>query len=126
MHRTGDPTHLNTQELIEIEQVLDGAITKHNAKQKETVLKHNQNKLNTPITTTDYELQLKKYKRQYIAVINRKGEKEVFVNLFCDASNWEFWPTKLVQIEDGGNCYFNLKVNMQTMSNQLEVNYNAM
>ena len=54
-----------------------------------------------------------KYKRQYIAVINDKGEKEVWINCFCNAQE-KHWKTKIILVEDGGNCYFNLKINLTT------------
>lgn len=57
-----------------------------------------------------YVLAIDRYKRQYIAVINEKGEKVVWINCYC--SN-EAHVSKDVEIVlDGGNCYFNLKVNL--------------
>jgi hypothetical protein len=51
------------------------------------------------------------YKKQLIVVTNNKGEKEVWVNCFCRAEN-DKWKTKMFGVEDGGNCYFNFKVNL--------------
>jgi len=63
------------------------------------------------INVKDFVIDLKKYKRQYIAVINSKGEKEVWVNCFCDT--WKKnWRKELIFVLDGGNCYFNLKINL--------------
>jgi hypothetical protein len=52
------------------------------------------------------------YRRQYVCVINNKGQKEVYVNCLCDSMN--SWKTELVEIQDGGNCFFNFKINLST------------
>ena len=63
----------------------------------------------------DFKIDLKSndYKKQLIAVTNSKGEKEIWVNCFCD--NWDkSWRTEILVVEDGGPCYFNFKVNLTT------------
>jgi len=57
-----------------------------------------------------------KYKRQYIPVINSKGEKEIWVNCFCGGWNALNMDNKreVLSVMDGGNCYFNFKVNLKT------------
>ncbi|WP_426295360.1 hypothetical protein ACN9ML_11890 [Dyadobacter endophyticus] len=54
------------------------------------------------------------YKKQLVAVVNRLGEKEVWVNCFCDdfASPWK---TKLLFVDDGGSCFFNFKINLKSL-----------
>jgi hypothetical protein len=54
-----------------------------------------------------------KYKRQYMAVVNGKGQKEVWVNGFCNTWDKQ-WKKEIVIVQDGGNCYFNLKINLTT------------
>ena len=53
------------------------------------------------------------YKRQLVAVTNNKGEKEVWVNCFCRASSYK-WKSQIMLVEDGGNCYFNFKINLSS------------
>lgn len=53
-----------------------------------------------------------KYKRQYVPQINDKGEKEIWVNYFCDTP--DYWKTNIVLIMDGGNCYFQFIINLST------------
>ena len=63
----------------------------------------------------DYKIDLKTrdYKKQLIAVTNSKGEKEIWVNCFCD--DWDkSWKTEILEVHDGGPCYFNLKINLTT------------
>lgn len=58
----------------------------------------------------NYFIDLTRYKRQFIAVLNAKGEKEVWANCFCNTSlNWR---KEEVVVYDGGNCYFNVKINL--------------
>ena len=66
-----------------------------------------------PIEKDNCIIDLKKYKRQYIAVANNKGEKEVWINCFC--GDWDK-DSRLnpVLVMDGGKCYFNLKINLTT------------
>ena len=54
-----------------------------------------------------------KYYKQFIAVINSKGEKEVFVNCMCDLEGTTtYWKKSIVEVADGGPCYFNCKINL--------------
>jgi hypothetical protein len=53
------------------------------------------------------------YKRQYICYKNKKGEKIVYVNCFCTADNLD-WHKYMVSIDDGGRCFFALKINLST------------
>jgi hypothetical protein len=68
------------------------------------------------LKTNDRNLDLEKYKRQYVVYINLKGEKEVYVNCFCSGNNNEFsyWKKHLVEVLDGGECFFNVTVNLTT------------
>jgi hypothetical protein len=63
------------------------------------------------IKKNSFIIELKRYKRQYIAVINENNEKEVWVNCFCNNLGIN-WKKNLVFVLDGGNCFFNLKINL--------------
>jgi hypothetical protein len=54
------------------------------------------------------------YRKQLIVATNRKGEKEVWVNCFCDTWGSDRWKTEIMIVDDGGNCYFNFKINLKT------------
>ncbi|MDP4218675.1 MAG: hypothetical protein Q8927_20955 [Bacteroidota bacterium] len=54
-----------------------------------------------------------KYMRQYIAIFNARGQKIVWVNLFCTDDGFN-WHKQVYMVEDGGGCYFNLKINLAT------------
>jgi len=61
----------------------------------------------------DYKIDLKSndYKKQLVAVINSEGEKELWVNCFCNHWN-KAWKTEILVVHDGGPCYFNFKINL--------------
>jgi len=52
------------------------------------------------------------YRRQYVCYKNKKGEKIVYVNCFCAAPEW--WRKNLIIVDDGGKCYFSVKINLTT------------
>jgi hypothetical protein len=60
-------------------------------------------------------IDLSKYKRQYFPSIDINGDKKVEVNCFCQVHNNDDWKKQRVQVDDGGNCYFNFKVNLRTL-----------
>lgn len=55
-------------------------------------------------------IDLKNYKRQYVAYTNSKKQKKVWVNCFCQNSDKSEWKSKIIYVSDGGACYFNLKI----------------
>jgi hypothetical protein len=57
------------------------------------------------------DLTKEKYKRQYVAVTNKNGDKEVWINFLCQTYA-DDWKTSIKLVQDGGNCYFNLKINL--------------
>jgi hypothetical protein len=74
---------------------------------KSAIKEHNRNIKNALFTIKEF----KNYKRQLIPIINEKGEKEVWVNCFCDKPD-KLWRKEIILVFDGGNCYFNLKINL--------------
>lgn len=53
------------------------------------------------------------YKRQYVPIVNEKGEKEVWVNCFCHSFD-DDWKKNILIVDDGGSCFFNFKINLVT------------
>ncbi len=52
------------------------------------------------------------YKRQYVGVIE-DGRKVIYANFFCSALRID-WKTKPIAVEDGGDCYFQIKYEIET------------
>ena len=90
-------TNLTEKEINNVEILLIKAIQKYNCDSKHLA------KI----------MPLDKYKLQLVPRINKKGEKEVWVNAFCETRRND-WKKALVLVEDGGNCYFDLDINITT------------
>ena len=97
---TYQPTTLTNGELLLIDSLL-----------KLCILIYNENIPSKQESAFKIDFAKYKYKRQYIAVLNDQGQKEVWVNGFCNAGKTE-WKNEILLVDDGGNCYFNLKLNL--------------
>ena len=98
------PVSLSNHELIVIDSLLQLCIKTYNQQLGES-------------EKENYSIDFKKYnyKLQYVAVINNKGEQEVWINGFCDqVRRNEIWKKEIIHVKDGGNCYFNFKINLTT------------
>ena len=63
-----------------------------------------------------FSIDLSKYKRQYFPSIDTNGDKIVEVNCFCQVHNDDNWKKQRVEVHDGGKCYFNIKVDLTTLT----------
>lgn len=64
----------------------------------------------------EFSINFKKYnyRKQLIAVTNKRGQKEIWVNCFCDTWHSNRWKSEIMIVDDGGRCYFNFKINLAT------------
>ena len=58
-------------------------------------------------------MDLSKYKVQLFGYLNDDGEKVIWANYFCNAKG-ENWQKFIVAVDGLGNCYFNVKLNIET------------
>jgi len=108
-----EPTNLNQTELQQIEKILADCIAKYNPKQKLRFDEISAKYPSEEFELGEFIIELNRYKRQYVPVINEKGEKVVWVNCFCGV--WDKSDKyQILIIFDGGNCYFNVKINLAT------------
>ncbi|AWM34511.1 hypothetical protein DDQ68_18005 [Hymenobacter nivis] len=116
---------LSPSELIQAEVVLKRCIEDYNEKQGVTLSEWRKNHSLRVYTDRQVLINLTNYKRQLVAVINAKGEKEVWVNCFCGAYKTD-QPREIVMVEDGGKYFLNVLLNIQqgTWLN-LEINSNG-
>lgn len=125
MHRffkDSKPAELNLSEIKEIELLLSKCINTYNSKQLKRFEKDTKENLRYKISKSQYIIDLKRYDRQFVSVINKKGEKEVWVNCFCITSSHN-WKKMIFIVDDGGNCFFHLKINLsKKMYYNLSVN----
>lgn len=104
------PTDLSSDEIIEVERLLSECITNYNPLRQRFFDSMTKAHPGEKLDKNDFIIDLTRYKRQYVPVINEKGEKEVWVNCFCD--NPHNWKNEIEQVLDGGNCFFNVKINL--------------
>ena len=117
------PATISKTELAEIEKIIRIAIKENNELQLKNLEEHNKNYPDNKWTETGFELKLDDFKRQFVPVINEEGQKEVWINFFCDDWGNENWKTDIMIVQDGGNCYFNIKVNLETKTySELRIN----
>jgi hypothetical protein len=96
------PSTLSSQEIIEVDSLLKACVANYNIGLSKNLEEY-----------YSIDFQKYKYKFQYVAAINGKGEKEVWINGFCNT--WDtHWKKEILFVKDGGNCYFNLKFNLST------------
>jgi len=107
------PTNLTSDDLLKTETILNKCVNYYNPDQERQFNEINDKHPEDKLDKKNFIIDLTRYKRQYEAVINSKGEKEVWVNCFCRTHNSN-WKNERVVVKDGGNCYFNLKINLTT------------
>lgn len=65
---------------------------------------------------------IKRFHRQYVPYINEKGERFIHINAVYKAEDYfdletngsKKWKTIYLSIEDGGNCCWQMNVNLET------------
>lgn len=105
------PAKLTSSDISKIEKLLNSCINEYNVPQQKLYNEVKARYTKEQIRKENFIIDLKRYKRQYEVIINAKGEKEVWVNCFC-SSHDENWKKEPQITLDGGNCYFNLKINL--------------
>jgi hypothetical protein len=105
------PTNLTLDEIRNIDIILNNCVANYNPSQQKHFDSTSKAHPDYNLKVYHFVIDLSRYNRQYIPVINEKGEKEVWVNCFCSSHNRD-WRTQLISVRDGGNCYFNLKINL--------------
>ncbi|MBC6113149.1 hypothetical protein H7U22_22260 [Pedobacter sp. CCM 8938] len=99
---------LTQKDLEAINEILKTAVAKYNIEKKT----HFKNKPITNLQLESYLINLKIYKRQYVPFKNEQEQKEIWINCFCSLDGHYKWQTEIVFVQDGGKCYFNLKINL--------------
>jgi|GEM_PF-2445173 len=101
----GKPKKLNVREIKSIERIIKNNVANY---KKEHIKGLELNK-------EDIDENIYVYGRQYVAYEDKNGEKIVWVNFFCNPDEYsDYWKTEIVSVDDGGNCYFQLKINLNT------------
>lgn len=108
------PAELTPEDIQKIDSLLEQIINEYNETVEKNIMELNNDKSRKfKINKNDHLLILKNYKRQYVSALNSDNEKIVWINCFC-ISQIPDWTKEIVFTLDGGNCYFNLKINLDT------------
>ena len=98
------PQVLSDEDVVLIDSLLRLSISSYNSSDKAELL--------------GGRINFAKYKYQFVGGLNEQGEKEVWINAFCidyatiDYATTINWFDEIIEVNDGGNCFFNLKVNI--------------
>jgi len=106
-------TALTNEDIKEIEELLRKCIEEYNPEMERKFYEYKAKHPSSNLEKEQFTIKLSRYKRQYIAVVNSRGEKVVWINCFCNTYD-NNWKENLIFVKDGGNCFFNLKVNLKT------------
>jgi len=111
------PTTLSNEDIVKIEDLIEKRVSEYNRIEKDSAIsitKRLRKKKHDPNFTWkgDFIKTPSKYYKQLMPIINSKGEKEVWVNCFCNTGENSDWKKSIVLMEDGGSCYFKLKINL--------------
>jgi len=93
----GHAASCSSAELASLKQLVEKAMHRYNS---------HKNMLDLPLEPFDT------YYFQLVPVVDGRGDKQVWVNAFCSVEHARDWKSKLVTVQGGGNCYFNVKVNL--------------
>lgn len=103
---------LTTEDLIISEQLLNNEIRTFN---EEGQIRKDSLKKKFPnyqFFENQFSINLEEYRRQYIVVTAPTGEKLLHINFFCGPDGFEYWKDEYVIVDDGGNCFFQVIINI--------------
>lgn len=102
-------TSISGSELLLIDSIYISGITDFNTLEQvrfDSLTKcNNENKYDFADFGLTYE-----YYRQYIVSLGADGNKYVYINCFC--GHYKNWETEVVEVKDGGHCYFHMLINL--------------
>ncbi len=108
-------TKLNNQEIVTIEKIIKEYLKKYNEQKTIEFRAYKSTNPNGTLEKDWFVIELDKYVIQYVPYINSNGEKEIWIQGFC---NDGFGFTKkdlkreIIEISDGGNCVFSAYINL--------------
>jgi hypothetical protein len=95
--------HLSNDDVLKIEDLIGKRVAVYNKTANSTIKQPN------------------KYYKQLIAIINVRGEREVWVNCCCSVQS--SWKKQIQIVKDGGTCNFQIKINLtKNIINSFRVN----
>ncbi|MDL2261454.1 hypothetical protein LJC08_04395 [Methanimicrococcus sp. OttesenSCG-928-J09] len=102
----------DTDEFKASEPLLEKAVSVFNEKRSEDFIQFMAENPASNWAQTDLFIELEHYYRQYIPFTNEKGDRCLWINLFCRPVG--DWKTHRVHVEGGGVCFFSIGLNLDT------------
>jgi hypothetical protein len=110
---TFEAIDLSSEEIIECEKLLRNYVLNYNAEATKRFEEMTKKYPAVKFDIKEFTLDLEEYGRQYMAGLSIEGNKIVYVNCFCHPEEFEYRNQELVDVCDGGNCFFNFKVDLK-------------
>ena len=118
---------ITADDLLRIEATLKIIIAKQNIKQQQYFEYCSMQFPEENYKKEDFIIHLNDYKKQYIAILNSKAEKVIWINLFSSniikQDNFD-WKKRILKSYGGGANFFNFKINI-TRKQCYDVWFNA-
>jgi hypothetical protein len=105
---------LSDEEIIQCETLLKSFMVGYNAEAIKRFNEMTEKYPSAQFKLAEFKIELKNYGRQYMTVVSDNGDKIVYVNCFCNPAHFNYRDKELVHVDDGGNCFFNFKVDLRT------------
>lgn len=104
-HITISPSNAD---ILESEVLLNRYIERYNSKVEKRF-----NSLNRSYQDLNVQnIEIEQYGRQYLFVVAPNKHKLVYINCFCNPSEFEYRKRDWVFVLDGGNCFFNIIIDL--------------
>ncbi|MCB2410185.1 hypothetical protein [Hymenobacter lucidus] len=107
------PDLVSAVELNQVDSLLKACVAEFNRAAEADYADMHKTHSEIPFRKENYVIDLSAYKKQLVVSVNSKGVKTVWVNCFCsDEADFPNWKREIVDITDGGNCFFNVRLNL--------------
>jgi hypothetical protein len=97
--------------VAQVETLLRACIDDYNKSQVAELQKLRKAQPEKAFEADNFIINLLRYKRQLVAIMNTKGEKEVWVNCFSDEKGAD-WRHEISTSTDRGNYHFKVYLNL--------------
>ncbi|MBL0740989.1 hypothetical protein [Chryseolinea lacunae] len=109
---TFSATELTEREIKECEDLLKHFLADYNIEAEKRFDEISKEHPTLKFDKDHFTIRPESYGRQYMAVASN-NEKFVYVNCFCDPGAFDYRHAELVEVSDGGNCFFSFKVDLK-------------
>lgn len=106
-----EPVTISLEEINEIERLIQIYIHNFNRAQQQEFEEKNNALPDRYTLRKFYTINLSQYRKQFIPLLNKQRQKEVWVNAFTGVVN-KSWRDRIKIGHDGTRCFFQMKINI--------------